>query len=168
MPGPRWLDDDEQRLWRDFLQMYGSLTSSIERQLQRDASMSAADYQVLVALSEAPGQQLRAGELGRCLGWERSRLSHQVRRMSNRGLVRKRECGSDARGTFVELTPSGRKEIEKAAPGHVEHVRASFFDVLSARELASLQRIARKVSAAIAAEESGDDAGVVRHTAHRA
>src|SRR5690625_7066123 len=92
MSETRWLNDAEQSMWRRYRNMNQLLELAIERQLQRDASMSQSDYAVLVTLSESDGSGLRARDLGAALGWDRSRVSHQVRRMEGRGLVAKSEC----------------------------------------------------------------------------
>jgi DNA-binding MarR family transcriptional regulator len=90
--------------------------------------------------------------VGRQLGWEQSRLSHQVARMGDRGLVAKEKCDSDRRGAFVVLTEQGRTAIEQAAPGHAEAVRRLYIDVLTPEELAA-------VGAAAEAVLDGLDAG---------
>jgi DNA-binding MarR family transcriptional regulator len=100
--------------------------------------MSAADYAVMVPLSEAPNGQLRTKDLGVALGWDRSRTSHQVTRMVKRGLVAREFCEDDARGSVVGLTPAGKTAIEKAAPKHVALVRQLFFDPLSDDEIDAL------------------------------
>jgi len=104
-----------------------------------------SDYAVLVILSEEPGGRMRPFELGRELGWEKSRLSHHISRMTVRGYITREKCKSDQRGTVVALTALGRKAIEAAAPGHVEAVRRRFVDVLTREELAVLQVIGEKV-----------------------
>jgi len=142
---PRWLDDREQHTWRAFVEMRHALDSGIDRQLSQDAGMSGADYQLLVPLSEAPGCRLRARDLGRAVGWDRSRLSHQVRRMESRGLVSKESCPTDARGTFVRLTPAGLEAMRTAAAGHVAWVREHFFDLLTDSEVDSLAAASVKV-----------------------
>jgi DNA-binding MarR family transcriptional regulator len=99
-----WLDAREARAWRGFVQMQTELRARTNRQLQREAGLSEADYAVLVGLSEAPDGRLRAFELGRQVGWEKSRLSHHLSRMEQRGLVRRERCLSDSRGAEVVLT----------------------------------------------------------------
>ncbi len=111
--------------------------------------MSAADYAVLVPLSEAPNAQLRTKDLGIALGWDRSRTSHQVTRMVKRGLVTREICENDARGSVVSLTPAGRTAIEKAAPNHVALVRKLFFDPLSNDELDALSVVLDQMLVAI-------------------
>ncbi|MFC4107228.1 MarR family winged helix-turn-helix transcriptional regulator [Micromonospora zhanjiangensis] len=145
MTGTRWLDADEQRAWRAYLQMQARLTARLGRQLQADAGLSLADYHVLVQLTEAPDGRLRPYELQRSLEWEQSRLSHHLARMQRRGLVGREECPSDARGAFVVITDAGRRAIETAAPGHVDAVRRYFLDGLDRGQLAELERLATQV-----------------------
>jgi DNA-binding MarR family transcriptional regulator len=135
MDEPRWLDEREARVWRGFIGVQQRLAAVLERQLIRDSGLSGADYVLLVPLSEAPDGLLRARELGRMVGWERSRLSHQLARMEKRGLVAREECSEDARGLMVRLTDAGRAAITSAAPAHVAAVRRHFFDALTDAEL---------------------------------
>lgn len=140
-----WLSDDEQRMWRRYRDVNQLLELAIERQLQRDASMSQSDYAVLVSLSEVDGRGLRARDLGAVLGWDRSRVSHQVRRMEGRGLVAKGECAEDGRGTIVTLTKEGAEAISRVAPKHVEKVRELFVDVVTEDEIIALTDIYERV-----------------------
>ena len=135
MGEPRWLDKREARVWRAVIGLQQKLLPELERQLIRDAGLSGADYALLVPLSEAPDGLLRARELGRMVGWERSRLSHQLARMEKRGLVAREECSEDARGLMVRLTDAGRAAITSGAPTHVAAVRRHFFDPLTDAEL---------------------------------
>lgn len=128
-----WLTEEQQRIWRAYLQMASRLQAEMNRQLQSDCDVSLADYDVLVALSEAGPQRMK--ELGEDLGWEQSRLSHQLRRMRGRGLVARHGSDDDRRGATVELTADGRAALQAAAPGHVELVRSVVFDGLSATQL---------------------------------
>lgn len=100
----------------------------MNRQLQADSNLSLADYDVLVALSSV--QQMRVSDLAAQIGWERSRLSHQLRRMEERGLTQRDPSPDDARTTLISLTADGRDAITEAAPGHVDLVRRLFFDPL--------------------------------------
>lgn len=145
MTSPRWLDEREQRAWRGFSRMHRRLTKVLGNQLLQDSGLSAADYELLVPLSEAVGDQLRARDLARTVDWEKSRLSHQLTRMEQRGLVERRECPTDARGAFISLTMAGRAAIEGAAPQHVEAVRGHFMDLLTEDEIDVLTRISGRV-----------------------
>lgn len=145
MKKKRWLDDREERAWRALQFMQMRVEAELARQLAADSGLSYPDYLVLVALTDRPETRLRIFELGETLGWEKSRLSHQIGRMAARGLVTKEKCESDRRGAFVALTKEGRKEIEAAAPGHVDLVRRLFIDKLSPAELDVIADVAERV-----------------------
>ena len=147
MSSPRWLNEREQRAWRGYTLMQRRLTRVLGQRLTRDSGLSAADYELLVPLSEAADDRLRARDLARMVDWEKSRLSHQLTRMEQRGLVERRECPTDARGAFISLTAAGRAAIEGAAPQHVDAVREHFMDLLTEREIAVLTRITDRVLA---------------------
>ena len=123
--------------------MVGRLQAEMNRQLRRDSGLSLSDYDVLVALSEQG--PLRMFELTEVLAWEQSRLSHQLRRMSSRGLVARHGGDDDRRGVIVGLTDAGRAALAAAAPGHVELVRRIFFDGLSTAQLRALRSLTETV-----------------------
>ena len=131
----RWLDEREQSAWRSFLHMHAQLTAQLGRELQDSSSLSISDYSVLVQLSEQPEQRVRILELARGLQWEKSRLSHQLTRMQQRGLLDRSTCKEDRRGAFVVLTEAGRLALEAVAPGHVSSVRRYLFDDLTLEQL---------------------------------
>lgn len=131
-----WLTEEQQQIWRGYLTMTSGVQIAMHRQLQRDCGLSLADYDVLVALSERGPQ--RINDLGAVLGWEQSRVSHQLRRMRERALVERHGTGDDRRGATVELTDSGRAALRAAAPGHAELVRSVVFDGLTDAQLRGL------------------------------
>jgi DNA-binding MarR family transcriptional regulator len=141
----RWLTKREMAAWGGFMTMRFKLLSYLARELQRQTGLSEADYDVLVALSEAPGQRFRLGELGERLDWEKSRLSKQISRMATRGLVSREDCLTDSRGAFAVLTKAGRRAIEAAAPIHVELVRKWFIEALTPAQLEAMAAISTAV-----------------------
>lgn len=128
----KWLSDEQQQIWRSYLTMVGSLRTAMHRQLQQDCELSLSDYDVLVALSEQG--PLRINELGELIGWEQSRVSHQLRRMRGRGLLEREGDDDDRRGATVTITDTGLSALRAAAPGHVDLVRSVVFDGLSAAQ----------------------------------
>ena len=130
-----WLSDSELRAWRALQFMQMRLDAELARQLAVDSQLSLPEYVVLVALTDRPDGRMRFFELAEQLGWEKSRASHQVTRMCDRGLVTKEKCDSDRRGAYVVITARGRQEIAAAAPGHVAAVRRFFVDVLTPEQL---------------------------------
>jgi len=132
---PRWLTPAEQKVWRAYLDVSRLLNERMNRQLTEESALSSAEYEILVQLSEHPDRQLRMSELAERVVNSRSRLTHTVARMEQRGLVRRRPCDEDGRGVWCILTDEGMAAIEAAAPGHVAEVRAALFDPLTPAEV---------------------------------
>lgn len=145
MSETRWLTDREQEVWRAFLSATLGLSDAMARQLQRDAGMPHAYYEILVALSEAPDRTLRMSELAGIRNSSRSRLSHAVARLEETGWVRRRDCPTDKRGSFAMLTDTGYAALEAAAPGHVTEVRARLFDQLTPEQVEQLGEISEAI-----------------------
>jgi DNA-binding MarR family transcriptional regulator len=136
---PRWLDADEQRAWRAWLYSSQLLQDRLDRELTHATGISHAYYEILVALSETEGRMMRMSELAdRCLS-SRSRLSHAVSRLEERGWVRRQLCPEDGRGQLAVLTDDGFAALEAAAPIHVEGVRTHLFDQLSPEQVAAMR-----------------------------
>ena len=146
----QWLSDEQQRIWRSYIAIEHRLPSRLGRELQATSGLSGPEYEVLVNLSETPGERLRPYQLGERMEWEQSRLSHQLSRMERRGLVAREECAGDGRGSFVVLTAAGRAAIEAAAPSHVDMVRKLVFDQLTPEEAAAFGQVCDKILRAIA------------------
>ena len=138
---PRWLDADEQKAWRAWLYSTQLLTERLNAELQHDTGIPHAYYEILVQLSETPDRMMRMSELAdRCLS-SRSRLSHAVSRLEERGWIRRQVCEDDGRGQLAVLTDEGFAALEAAAPVHVESVRQHLFDQLSPEQVAALRDI---------------------------
>ncbi|MFE6894411.1 MarR family winged helix-turn-helix transcriptional regulator [Streptomyces sp. NPDC057694] len=138
---PPWLSPVEERAWRGTLRMHDLLVNQTGRTLQSEYGLSATDYSVLAELTRTPSGRLRILELAKVLGWEKSRVSHHIARMTKRGLTDREECADDGRGAYVIVTPAGREAITSAAPQHVEDVRRLFLDHLSPGQIALLAEI---------------------------
>lgn len=149
MEAVRWLTKREERAWRALQFMQMRLEANLARQLAADSGLSYPDYVVLVALTDEADGRLRLYELAHVLGWEKSRLSHHIARMVERGLVKKERCDADRRGAFVVVTKRGRRELEAAAPGHVAAVRRLFVDPLTPAQLDAIGKAAEAVLSAL-------------------
>ena len=141
----RWLDDEEQHAWRAFLRAAARIDEALDRQLQREAGMPHAYYQVLAMLSEAPDRTLRMSELATLTTSSPSRLSHAVARLEERGWVRRDPHPTDRRGALAVLTQAGWQALVAAAPGHVAAVRDVMFDRLAPDQVPQLRAICERL-----------------------
>ncbi|WP_328582352.1 MarR family winged helix-turn-helix transcriptional regulator [Streptomyces sp. NBC_00370] len=156
---PRWLSDEEQRVWQAYLHATTLLEDHLDRQLQRDAGMPHIYYALLVQLSRAPAQGIRMTQLAKDAKITRSRLSHAVARLEKHGWVRREDCASDKRGQNAFLTEAGGEVLRRSAPGHVAAVREAIFDRLSPAQVGQLGEIMRVLAEGLQAESrAGADA----------
>jgi DNA-binding MarR family transcriptional regulator len=146
MNDPRWLEPTEQDTWRAFLKASQQLWERLDRELQQEAGMPLAYYQMLAMLSEAPERTLRMSELADRTWSSRSRLSHAVDRLEEKGWVQRVTCRSDKRGAFAVLTDEGFAVLQNAAPSHVESVRRHVFDQLQPQQVAALSEISQAIA----------------------
>lgn len=131
----RWLDEEEQRTWREFVWGTRLLFEALDRQMQRDSGMPHTYYLILAMLSEAPERTLTMGQLADLVRSSPSRLSHAVARLEKNGWVQRRKHPTDRRTTLAQLTDAGHAVLVDAAPGHVEAVRRHLFDRLTREQV---------------------------------
>lgn len=139
------LTPDQVAAWRRFHRMQAQLIGVLGRELAQATGLSEADHEVLTALAEAPKGTLRARDLRWELAWEKSRLSHQLRRMEQRGLVRRTECTEDSRGTVIVITTAGRTARRNADRFQQERIRVHLVDALDPAQLEALGEISEVV-----------------------
>jgi DNA-binding MarR family transcriptional regulator len=142
---PQWLDQGEMRAWRAYVIGSELLRKQLNRELQDRHGLALADYEVLVRLSEPDGRRMRMAQLAGEVASSKSKLSHQISRLETAGLVRRVNCGDDARGVFAELTDEGLARLSETAPTHVYGVRTHLIDLLPDAEQATLATIFERV-----------------------
>jgi DNA-binding MarR family transcriptional regulator len=133
-----YLTPPETDFWYSYMKVLLRVRYEMNHQLRAASGISVADYDVLVALTSEEGGRMRVSDLAVRIGWERSRLSHHVKRMRDRGLVASDRAADDHRATEVTLSAQGRRVLEEASPAHVAFLRSAFLDALSPRELTHL------------------------------
>ncbi len=149
----RWLSEREQELWRGWIAASMLLPERTNRDMLEQHGLTGTDYQILVELSEAPQRRLRMSTLAQSTQLSRSRLSHQIDRMTRAGLVQREVCGEDGRGMFAVLTDTGWDTIVTAAPDHVASVRTHLVDLLTPEEFEAFGQACIKVAAALRTED---------------
>ena len=100
-------------------------------------------------LSASPQRTMRMTPLAEVTNASLSRLSHLVKRLEQRGLVRREPDLMDGRFSNAILTDEGFQTLAEAAPGHVAHVRSLVIDVLSPEQLRRLGRDAHRIMSCI-------------------
>jgi DNA-binding MarR family transcriptional regulator len=161
MATPRTLKPEEWERWNTWMQAQRLLARELDRDLQRDYGISKAEFSVLVTLHHAPGGRLRVSELAESLGWDKSRVAHQLTRMENRELVDRTDNESSGRRLGIELTTKGRNAVQNAILGHADNIRRYFFEALTPEQAAaidawSLQMVDRAQARSSAAADGAD------------
>jgi DNA-binding MarR family transcriptional regulator len=148
-PPVTWLTPAELGSWLSVVRLICWLPWALDQQLQHDSDLGIIEYQVLVMLSESPERRMRMSSLAKVTNASLSRLSHLVKRLEERGLVRREPDQADGRFTNAILTDEGFGVLAAAAPRHVTHVRSLVIDVLSTEQLRRLGLAADRITARI-------------------
>src|SRR6266568_2269314 len=138
----RRMTSAELATWRSLVDTTAELRRVLGAELQ-ETSLSPADYQVLLALTEANGKRMRSSELARTIDWQRSRLSHHLGRMERRQLIRREGCATDSRGADISLTAEGARVFRRATAPHMRSIKRHFADALTPEQFAALGEILR-------------------------
>jgi DNA-binding MarR family transcriptional regulator len=149
MAKTRWLDENEQLIWRSFLRTSAKLINRLDQELMEAAGLELTDYGILVQLSEAPNDGLRMSDLAEYCLVSRPRLTVRVQRLVDDGLVERHKCPTDARSVMVTLTAQGRTRLQQAAPVHVDGVRRYFIEPIGPEQLCAVAGQLRGVLCAL-------------------
>ena len=140
------MKDLDSKAWRAFHRIGTSLLPHLGRQVTNHSGISGAEYVVLVALSESTTPSMNLNRLARVLGWEISRMSHQISRMEESGLVKKTKNIEDSRCFDVSITSKGRKIAESAIPLQSKEINHCFSEVLTQSQMKALIEISEAIS----------------------
>jgi DNA-binding MarR family transcriptional regulator len=152
-----WLSEGEMRAWRTLLHATTGLLATLDRELQAAHGLSLAEYEVLVIVSESGEWGIRMNDLADLLHLSPSGVTRRVDGMVRRGLIARRQCPEDRRGSFAVLTDEGLTRLRESAPTHVRGVRAHFVDRLSPRQLANVANALATVEVDRSAAAGGCD-----------
>jgi DNA-binding MarR family transcriptional regulator len=161
MAETRTLEPEEWEFWDTWMRAQRLLARELDRGLQRDCDISKAEFSVLVTLWQAPGREMRVGELSESLDWEKSRVSHQLTRMENRGLVERTQWGAGGRRTGIGLTAKGRHAAQSAILVHAGNIRHYFLDSLTSQQAAAFRAWSEQMIDRVeprCSETTGDEA----------
>lgn len=146
MAEPRWLDDDEVTAWIALSGLMFRLPAALDAQLLRDNNLTFFDYMVISMLSMKPERRMRLSDLAGAVYSSLSRLSNVVKRLEQRGVLRREPDPENARYTQAVLTDAGWDLVVRAAPGHVEAVRHYVIDGLDKDQIEVIRQVACHVA----------------------
>jgi DNA-binding MarR family transcriptional regulator len=144
----QWLSDEELSVWRRLLGVETRLQERLDLELREAYHLTLAEYGVLVHLSEAGPGGLRMSDLADRLLLSRSGLTRRIDAMVRAGLVERRSCPADGRGSMAMLTPGGVTRLTEAAPTHVAGVRRYLIEPI-ADDLAGLSAGLERIEEAL-------------------
>ncbi len=150
---------EQMRIWRSYVETAEILRSRLGKQFQSESGISSGDYAIMVTLSEEPGWRLRPSELADRIEWDRSRLSHHLKRMEKRGLVRRETCPSDSRGSFIVLTEEGFEDFRRSSVPHLQFVKELFINAYNDDELAQVDAVTSTLRTHLGLAPHGPDTG---------
>jgi DNA-binding MarR family transcriptional regulator len=145
MDEARWLTDEQQQMWRRFVEVLIRVPAALETQLQHDAGLTHMGYVVLFTLSEQPDRRMPMSLLARNVTSSLSRLSHVVARLEGMGWVRRERNLEDGRVQIAVLTDEGYAKVVATAPGHVEAVQRLIFDRLTPAQVRQLAKASEAI-----------------------
>ena len=158
----RWLSIEEQAVWRSWLVATSMMRERLSQDQEEGAGFSVEEYGLLVQLSEAEGRRLRMSSLAALGLYSRSRLSHSISRLVDKGWVTKEPCDTDRRGAWAVLTKAGFEALEAAAPIHIDSVREHLLDPLTTEQIAQLGQICATLAEHLCSIEGADTALALR------
>jgi DNA-binding MarR family transcriptional regulator len=141
-----WLDAEQQRDWRAFIEGSIRFIDLLDRNLREQHGLTLAEFEILVRLSEAADRSMRMAELAELAYYSRSRLSHRIKGLEARGLVSREPTPEDKRGVVARLTDTGYAVLREAAPDNLRTVREHFVDVIDPADFRAVGRAMRAVT----------------------
>jgi DNA-binding MarR family transcriptional regulator len=145
------LDDDEVRTWKAYAGAARRLFAQLDREMQRDVGLPITYWELLGHLAEAPGRAMRMSDLAEVTQSAPSRLTHAVSQLESSGLVCRRQCTTDRRGSYAELTDAGVEALAAARVAATRSLRSHFFGALSAADQEQLRSLSHALLAHLGA-----------------
>jgi len=141
------MESNAPRLWIVLARCYRALAMSVERSIA-DLGLCLSDFMVLEAvLHKGP---LTISEIQAKVLLASGSMTAAVDRVESMGLVVRKTTAKDRRARVLELTPKGRRLIEKTFEEHARHLE-QVMSVLDAGEKRALHAGLKKLGLFVAA-----------------
>jgi DNA-binding MarR family transcriptional regulator len=129
------------------LRTNAALMRRIGADLERDHAMAMSEYEMLGALSEAPGRRLTMGAIAEAVGLTPSGTTRLVDRAEQRGWVRREPDAVDGRRSQAVITTEGLAACRAAGRTYQRGVRTLFADRLDDRDVTALVKLWGRLAA---------------------
>jgi DNA-binding MarR family transcriptional regulator len=146
MPG---LDIAELRSWQNFLEAALRLSATLNRGLVEVHKLTLVDVRLLDMLAKSSSGSARMGDIAEGLMSLPSRITRQIRRLENQGLVRREASPDDGRGVLATITEDGRTAVKQAMVTYGQGVRTHFLGQLSRPQVAAMGENCRRINVAL-------------------
>lgn len=156
MPG---IDVAELGSWENFLDAALRIYGSLNRTLSEGHKLTLVDVRLLDILDKSDTGSTRMGDLAEQLISLPSRVTRQIRRLEEAGLVQREASPEDGRGVLASITDQGRDVVAAAMVTYSEAVRQRFLAPLSRPQIASMGENCRRLSAAAKASGASGKRG---------
>jgi DNA-binding MarR family transcriptional regulator len=133
------LSPHELRIWHAFKLMGEDVLVRVGRDITEATGLSGPEFGVLSRLAALGKGEMRQQALANMMGWDKSRLSHQLTRMKTRKLIERRS--TDKNTVLVVLTKLGQQKLDAARPVHAESVRRNLLSRLSTQQIETIVRV---------------------------
>ena len=132
--------------WRSVMTASTRVNSILAQEMEAETSLSLDWYGILLILAQSDHAAMRPSDLAAQIGLSRSATTRLVDRLEHSGLVDRRACGSDRRGTFVTLTPQGHQAFTSAGRVHLRGIDEHVGSHLTEDDLAQLGALLSKLA----------------------
>lgn len=133
------LSPRELRVWHAFVVMGEEVLARVGRDILQETGISGSEFGVLSRLAAIGKGEMRQQALAEVMDWDKSRLSHQLTRMQERGLIDRQRISGQA--VLVTITKTGREKLELALPVRGESVRRHLLSRLTQEQVDMIVRI---------------------------
>ncbi|MFF0726002.1 MarR family winged helix-turn-helix transcriptional regulator [Streptomyces sp. NPDC004134] len=135
---------DRERIWRSMLYAQRSMWLRLTARLKKDFDLTAAEFEVLGVLREAPDHRMRATRLAAQMAYSSGSASNLFSRLVERGLVARAPYPEDARVVLIALTPDGLRLSRRAGAAHRQDLLEQFAPLVRPEEVAPLLEFTRR------------------------
>jgi DNA-binding MarR family transcriptional regulator len=149
----QWLTPQEMTAWRAFIAVSNDMWRIVDRDLAKH-DLDSGDFQLLAMVSESPDQRIRLCDLADELRLTRSGLTRRMEGVLKKKLVARVQSTEDGRVAYAQMTPKGIDALKVIAPEHLETVRRTMFNHLSAAEVKAIASGLSKVAEHLESELS--------------